>query len=158
MSIANLQAVKVLNTQLTDIFITLVEGENMTPKIVLLTIGVLMTLHGIGLFLGAGSIEEYTDPTEAMIAMGVRLNEAKGLMTLLVGVILLTSFNIDIKSAKKVVFGTGIAMAICCAVTTEVHINQVWNGVGGPPVFIPIIFGLLALWSFYVGLKKDSSE
>jgi len=25
-------------------------------------------------------------------------------------------------------------------------------------VFIPIIFGLLALWSFYVGLKKDSTE
>ena len=93
-----------------------------------------------------------------MLAMGTRLNEAKGLMTLLVGVILLSSFNIDSNSAKKVVFGTGIAMAICCAVTTEVHINQVWNGKGGPPVFIPIIFGLLALWSFYVGLKNDSSE
>ena len=66
--------------------------------------------------------------------------------------------NIDSISAKKVVFGTGIAMAICCAVTTEVHINQVWKGEGGPPVFIPIIFGLLALWSFYVGLKKDSSN
>ena len=79
-------------------------------------------------------------------------------MTLLVGVILLASFNIDSNSAKKVVFGTGIAMAICCAVTTEVHINQVWNGEGGPPVFIPIIFGLLALWSFYVSLKKDSIE
>ena len=86
------------------------------------------------------------------------MNEAKGLMTLLVGVILLSSFNIDSNSAKKVVFGTGIAMAICCAVTTEVHINQVWNGEGGPPVFIPIIFGLLALWSFYVSLKKDYSE
>ena len=130
----------------------------MTPKIVLVTIGILMTLQGIGLFLGAGSIEEYTDPTEAMLAMGARLNEAKGLMTLLVGVILLASFNIDIKSAKKVVVGTGIAMAISFAVTTEAHINQVWNGEGGPPMFIPIIFGLLALWSFYVGLKKDSSE
>ncbi len=115
-----------------------------------------MTLHGIGLFLGAGSIEGYTDPSEAILAMGARLNEAKGLMTLLVGVILLTSFNIDLNSAKKVVFGTGIAMAICCTVTTEVHINQVWNGEGGPPVFIPIIFGLLAFWSFYVSLKKDS--
>ena len=114
-----------------------------------------MTLHGIGLFLGAGSMAEYTDPTEAMIAISTRLNEAKGLMTLLVGVILLASFNIDSNSAKKVVFGTGIAMTICCAVTTEVHINQVWNGEGGPPVFIPIIFGLLALWSFYVGLKKE---
>ena len=81
----------------------------MTPKIVLVTIGILMMLQGIGLFLGAGSIEEYTDPTEAMLAMGARLNEAKGLMTLLVGVILLASFNIDIKSAKKVVVGTGIA-------------------------------------------------
>ena len=130
----------------------------MTPKIVLVTIGILMTLHGIGLYFGAGSMAEYSDPTEAMLAMGTRLNEAKGLMTLLVGVILLASFNIDSNSAKKVVFGTGIAMAICCAVTTEVHINQVWNGEGGPPVFIPIIFGLLALWSFYVGLKKDSSE
>ena len=49
-------------------------------------------------------------------------------------------------------------MAICCAYSTEHHVNQVWNGEGGPPVFIPIIFGLLALWSFYVGLKKDSSE
>ena len=97
----------------------------MTPKIVLVTIGILMTLQGIGLFLGAGSIEEYTDPTEAMLAMGARLNEAKGLMTLLVGVILLASFNIDSNSAKKVVFGTGIAMAICCAVTTEAHINQI---------------------------------
>ena len=117
-----------------------------------------MTLQGIGLFLGAGSIEEYTGPSAAMVAMGARLNEAKGLMTLLVGVILLASFNIDSNSAKKVVFGTGIAMAICCAVTTEVHINQVWNGEGGPPVFIPIIFGLLAFWSFYIGLKKNSSD
>ena len=130
----------------------------MTPKIVLVTIGVLMTIHGIGLYFGADSIAEYTDPTEAMIAMSSRLNETIGIMTLLVGVILLASFNIDSNSAKKVVIGTGIAMAICCAVTTEVHINQVWNSEGGPPVFIPIIFGLLALWSFYVGLKKDPSE
>ena len=129
----------------------------MNPKIVLVTIGILMTLQGIGLFLGAGSIEEYTDPTEAMLTMGTRLNETIGVMTLLVGVISLASFNIDSNSAKKIVFGTGIAMAICCAVTTEVHINQVWNGEGGPPVFIPIILGLLALWSFYVSLIKDSS-
>ena len=130
----------------------------MTPKIVLVTIGILMTLQGIGLFLGAGSIKEYTDPTEAMLAMGARLNEAKGLMTLLVGVILLASFNIDSNSAKKVVIGTGIAMAISSAFSAEHHVNKIWNGEGGPPVFIPIIFGLLALWSFYVGLKKDSSE
>ena len=130
----------------------------MTPKIVLVSIGALMTLHGIGLYFSAGSMAEYTDPTEAMIAMGARLNESVGIMTLLVGVILLASFNIDTNSAKKVVVGTGIAMAITFAVTTEAHINQVWNGEGGPPVFIPIIFGLLALWSFYVGLKKDSSE
>ena len=130
----------------------------MTPKIVLVTIGILMTLQGIGLFLGAGSIEEYTDPTEAMLAMGARLNEAKGLMTLLVGVILLASFNIDSNSAKKVVFGTGIAMAICCAVTTEVHINQVWNGEGATCVYSDNFWFTLALWSFYVSLKKDSSE
>ncbi len=130
----------------------------MTPKIVLVTIGALMTLHGIGLYFGADSIAEYTDPTEAMIAMGARLNETIGIITLLVGVILLASFNIDTNSAKRVVVGTGITMAICCAFSAERHVNQVWNGEGGPPVFIPIIFGLLALWSFYVGLKKDSSE
>ena len=127
----------------------------MTPKIVLVTIGILMTLQGIGLYLGAGSIEEYTNPTEAILAMGSRLNETIGVMTLLVGVLSLASFNIDSNSAKKVVFGTGIAMAICCAFSVERHVNQVWNGEGGPPVFIPIIFGLLALWSFYVGLKKE---
>ena len=130
----------------------------MTPKIVLVTIGILMTLQGIGLYFGAGSIEEYTNPTEAILAMGSRLNETIGVMTLLVGVLSLASFNIDSNSAKKVVFGTGIAMAICCAFSVERHVNQVWNGEGGPPMFIPIIFGLLALWSFYVGLKKDSSE
>ena len=131
----------------------------MTPKIVLVTIGILMTLQGIGLYFGAGSIEEYTDPTEAIIAMGARLNETIGVMTLLVGVISLASFNIDSNSAKKVVLGTGIAMAICCAFSAERHVNQVWNGEGGPPVFIPIIFGLLALWSFYVALiKKHSIE
>jgi hypothetical protein len=130
----------------------------MTPKIVLVTIGALMTLHGIGLYFSAGSIAEYTDPTEAMIAMSTRLNETIGIMTLLVGVILLASFNIDSNSAKKVVIGTGIAMAISSAFSAEHHVNQVWNGEGGPPVFIPIIFGLLALWSFYVGLKKDPSE
>ena len=47
----------------------------MTPKIVLVTIGILMTLQGIGLFLGAGSIEEYTDPTDVILAMGARLND-----------------------------------------------------------------------------------
>ena len=130
----------------------------MTPKSVLVTIGALMTLHGIGLYFSADSIAEYTDPTEAMIAMSARLNETIGIMTLLVGVILLASFNIDSNSAKKVVIGTGIAMAISSAFSAEHHVNQVWNGEGGPPVFIPIIFGLLALWSFYVGLKKDSSE
>ena len=130
----------------------------MTPKIVLLIIGVLMMLQGIGLYFGAGSIEEYTDPTEAIIAMGARLNEAKGLMTLLVGVILLASFNIDSNSAKKVVIGTGIAMVISCAFSGEHYVNKIWNGEGGPPVFIPIIFGLLALWSFYVGFKKDPIE
>ena len=130
----------------------------MTPKIVLVTIGALMTLHGIGLYFSAGSIAEYTDPTEAMIAMSARLNETIGIMTLLVGIILLASFNIDSNSAKKVVIGTGIAMAISSAFSAEHHVNQVWNGEGGPPVFIPIIFGLLALWSFYVGLKKDSSK
>ena len=130
----------------------------MTPKIVLVTIGILMTLQGIGLYLGAGSIEEYTDPSEALLAMGARLNETIGVMTLLVGVISLASFNIDSNSAKKVVFGTGIAMAICCAFSLERHVNQVWNGEGGPPLLIPIVFGLLALWSCYVSLKKDSSE
>ncbi len=131
----------------------------MTPKIFLVTIGILMTLQGIGLYFGAGSIEAYTDPPEAMIAMGARLNETIGIMTLLVGVILLASFNIDTNSAKRVVVGTGIAMAICCAFSAERHVNQVWNGEGGPPVFIPIIFGLLALWSFYVALiKKHSIE
>ena len=130
----------------------------MTPKIVLVSIGALMTLHGIGLYFSAGSMAEYTDPTEAMIAMGARLNETIGIMTLLVGVILLASFNIDTNSAKKVVVGTGIAMAICCAFSAERHVNQVWNEEGGPDVFIPIIFGLLVLWPFYVGLKKNPSE
>ena len=130
----------------------------MTPKIVLVTIGILMTLQGIGLYLGAGSIEEYTNPTEAILVMGSRLNETIGVMTLLVGVLSLASFNIDSNSAKKVVFGTGIAMAICCAFSVERHVSQVWNGEGGPPLLIPIVFGLLALWSFYVSLKKDSSE
>ena len=56
----------------------------MTPKIVLVTIGALMTLHGIGLYFSAGSMAEYTDPTEAMSAMGARLNEAVWIMTLLI--------------------------------------------------------------------------
>ena len=130
----------------------------MSPKIVMVTIGALMTLHGIGLYFGADSIAEYTDPTEGMIAMSARLNESIGIMTLLVGVILLASYNIDSKSAKKVVIGTGIAMVISCAFSGEHYVNKIWNGEGGPPVFIPIIFGLLALWSFYVGFKKDPSE
>ena len=35
-------------------------------------------------FFSAGSMAEYTDPTEAMIAMGARLNEAVWIMTLLI--------------------------------------------------------------------------
>jgi len=93
----------------------------MTPKIVLVSIGTLVTLHGIGLYFSAGSMAEYTDPTEVIIAMGARLNETVGIMTLLVGVILLASFNIDTNSAKKVVVGTGIAMAISCAYSVTVH-------------------------------------
>ena len=71
----------------------------------------------------------------------------------------MASFNIDTNSARKVVVRTGIAMAISCAYSTERHVHQVWNGEGGRLVFIPIIFGLLALWSFYVALiKKHSNE
>ena len=130
----------------------------MTPKIVLVTIGALMTLHGIGLYLVAGSTVEYTNPTEAMITMGVKLNETTAIMTLLVGVILFVSNNFETNSAKKVVVGTGISMGICCVFSAERHVNQVWNGEGGPPVFIPIIFGILTIWSFFVGLKKDTSN
>jgi len=127
----------------------------MNPKIVLVTTGALMTLHGIGLYFSAGSIQEYTNPTEAMLAMGTRYNQAIGLMTLLVGVILLASFNIEKNSARKVAIGTGLAMAICTVVTTETYINKIWNGEGGPPVGIPFIFCIIALCNFYVGLKKD---
>ena len=75
----------------------------MTPKIVLVTIGALMTLHGVGLYLSAGSLVEYTDPTEAMIAISTRFNEAKGLMTLLVGVILLKlKDNIKVRYRLKI--------------------------------------------------------
>ena len=70
----------------------------------------------------------------------------------------MASFNNDTNSAKKVVVGTGIAMAISCAYLAEHHVNQVWNGEGGTPLFILIIFILLALRSFYVGSKKDPVE
>ena len=65
-----------------------------------------------------------------MIAMGARLNEAVWILTLLIGIIFLASFNIDTNSARKVVVRTGIAMAISCAYSTERHVNQVWNGEG----------------------------
>ena len=127
----------------------------MTPKIVLVTIGILMTLQGIGLYLGAGSIEEYTNPTKAILAMGSRLNETIGVMTLLVGVLSLASFNIDSNSAKKVVFGTGIAMAICCAFSLERHVNQVWNGEGmGDPCVKSNNFWFTGFMVFLCWLKK----
>ena len=47
----------------------------------------LIILHGIGLYFSAGSIVEYTDPTEAMIAISTRINETVGVVTLVVGVI-----------------------------------------------------------------------
>ena len=83
-----------------------------------------MTLQGIVLYFSASFVSRYTDPSEAMIAMGVRMNETIGMMTLLVGVILLTSFNIETNSAKKVVVGTGIAMAIGCAFSAERYVTK----------------------------------
>ena len=46
--------------------------------------------------------------------MSTRLNETIGIITLLLGVLLLASFKIDTNSARKVVSGSGIALAIRC--------------------------------------------
>ena len=50
--------------------------------IIMVSLVLIMTLHGIGLYFGADSIAEYTDPTEAMIAMSARLNESIGIKPL----------------------------------------------------------------------------
>ena len=58
--IAIIHAVTIFNRIVeSTIFITLIKGVDMSPKIVLVTIGALMTLHGIGLYFSAGSMAEY---------------------------------------------------------------------------------------------------
>ena len=97
----------------------------MSPKIVLITIGLIMVAHGVMPYLSAGSMTaiEYTNPTENMIEIETRLNETIGFLTLIPGIILLTCVNIKSGSAKKVVLGTGISLVLCCVFVTEKHAN-----------------------------------
>ena len=124
----------------------------MTPKIVLTVIGILMLVHGIAFFFGASSLAKMGVPeiSEQALKVSVGAHEIVAMCSVFLGFVLIFSRDIDTRSAKKVLTGTGIGLLI---LTPEIIYHMITLKEipeQAPPAPTPIITALLTAWAFYV--------
>ena len=133
----------------------------MTPKIVLTVIGILMLVHGIAFFFGASSLAKMGVPeiSEQALQVSVGAHEIVAIFSVFLGIVLIFSRDIDTRSAKKVLTGTGIGLLILTAGIIYHMITLKEIPEQAPPAPMPIIAALLTVWTFYVALvKKEATE
>ncbi len=133
----------------------------MSPKIVLTTTGIIMILHGLLFFFGADEMARsgVPDISEKALRVGIGLAEIVAITSFFLGIVLISSRDIEISSAKKVLTGTGIGYLFLIAGVIKHVIDFQDIPEQAPPIPMLVIIVLLAVWSFYVSLiKKHSIE
>ena len=133
----------------------------MTPKIVLTVINILMLIHGIAFFFGASSLAKMGVPEiiEHALKVNVGAHKIVAMRSVFLGIFLIFSRDIDTRSAKKVLTGTGIRLLILTAGIIYHMITLKEIPEQAPPAPMPIIAASLTAWAFYVALaKKEDTE
>ena len=86
----------------------------MNTKNMLTIIGAIMSVQGIGLFLGAEAISAEAfaalNPDPTGVAIGAIMHEVLGVVNLMVGLILLFSRGVEPAAGAKVLMGTSLGL------------------------------------------------
>ena len=133
----------------------------MNPIIVLTTTGIILILHGRLIFFGAEDMARIGVPdiSEKALRIGIGLSEIVSIASVFLGIVLIFSRDIDTRSAKKVLTGTGIGLLILTAGIIYHMITLKEIPEQAPPAPMPIIAASLTAWAFYVALaKKEDTE
>ena len=127
----------------------------MTPKIVHTAVGILILIHGIMFFLGAGEMANIGVPdiSDEAFAMGKGAHEIVAMFNIFLAVVLLGSRNLDGAAATQVLKGTTVGLAFLTA-GVAYHTQSLPTEMA-PPLFAIAIFVGLTAWSGYVAWGKS---
>ena len=128
----------------------------MNTKNMLTVIGVLLSLQGIGIFVGAEGISKEAfavwEPDDTGIKIATMLHQAMGLTCLMVGIILLSARDLKPVDGAKVL----TAAAIGLAVTTGHGFYNMFSTEVQPPLPLLILMALLTLAAFATAMKAKN--
>ncbi len=128
----------------------------MNSKNILTAIGVLNILQGIGFFLGAKIFTTQSFPAELLegggLDVGIAMHWPLSITFIVIGIIILSTKNLAVKDAKKVLLSIGIAYLFFLINGILQHITT--------PVNVPLpaigLVGFISVLSFYTALKKTN--
>lgn len=128
----------------------------LNPRMVLRVCGVLMLLHSLMWMFVSGANIDAAIPniSDDALLMLVNTNEAVASFNLFFAILILASSTLELNGQRVITK----ALSVCFLLLT---VLAVYHMVGypqgyGPPPPIPIIFGLLTIWSGYISfIIKD---
>ena len=132
----------------------------MNPKIVFTVIGILNILHGLMLLFGAESMYKEMAPglSEEAMTLGATELEIASAFNFFLAIVLFSCRNLQFPDVKNVLLGTGIGF-FCLVALAFKHISAYPDYPElRPPVFMVIVFAIIALWPIFVGLKGDTYQ
>jgi len=130
----------------------------MTTKIVLTVIGVLLGLQGIGIFVGAEMITTQAfavwQPDETGVKIGTMLHQAMGATCLMVAIILFFARDLKPVDGAKILMGASMGIAI----TTAHGFYNMFATEVQPPLPLLLLMSALAVVAFVTALKARNGS
>ena len=129
----------------------------MNPKIVFTVIGILNLLHGFMLLFGAESMYMEMAPglSEEAMTLGATELEICSAFNFFLAIVLISCRSLKFPDVKNVLIGTGIGLF--CLVGLAFKHTSAYPDYPElrPPVFMILIFAIVALWPIIAGIKGE---
>ena len=130
----------------------------MKPKILLTVTTVIMTLHALGLFLGASSAAqlgfENIPLSPEALNMGQGAYELAGVVNLFLAAVLISARKFEGEALRSIAKAIAVGWVMMAALVVY-HVNTLIEG-QAPPTPAIGIFGVIAAWALYVAFgTKD---
>ena len=130
----------------------------MNPKIVFTVIAILNIIHGLLLLFGAESMYMEMAPglSEEAMTLGSTELEICSAFNFFLAFVLFSCRSLKFPDVKNVLIGTGIGF-FCLVVLAFKHTSAYPDYPElRPPVFMIVIFAIIALWPIIVGIKGET--
>ena len=130
----------------------------MNPKIVFTVIAILNIIHGLLLLFGAESMYMEMAPglSEEAMALGATELEICSAFNFFLAIVLFSCRSLKFPDVKNVLIGTGIGFF--CLVGLALKHTSAYPDYPElrPPVFMIVIFAIIALWPIIAGTKGET--